>query len=253
MDFKTIKGVKRIFITLIALIAVVGVMLVVMPLMSQNQKFAQDIASSQSEESAALEKLNKLKKQKDDIGKVEKMDSDLSAAFPGSANTPGLVGYVSKAAVDAGMSVSNITDLSTGIPTLTASSANAGAVAAAAAPGASAPAAAAPAAGAAGAAPAAGGGSNMAEMTVDISATGSIAQLGQFTTNLTKGERNLLISDFAISSDGATGESTVKISAKTFIYKSIPTVSEASAAKPADSGAAPAPAGATPVATPPAG
>lgn len=250
MDLKTIKGVKRLFITLIALIAVVGVMLVVMPLMSQNQKFAEDITSSQSEQAAALEKLNKLKKQKEDIAKVEKMDADLSVAFPGSANTPGLVGYVSKAAVDAGMSVSNITDLSTGIPTLTASSSNEGAVAAA--PGATPEA---PATGAAAtpgaAAPAAGGGSNMAEMTVDISATGSISQLGQFTTNLTKGERNLLISDFAISSDSTTGESTVKITAKTFIYKSIPTVSEASAAKPSDTGATPTEP--TPAATPPAG
>lgn len=247
MDLKTIKGVKRLFITLIALIVVVGAMLVISPLLSQNKKFAQEIATAEDQQNTAKGKLDKLQKQKDDLGKVEKLDDDLSVAFPASANTPGLVAYVSKATVDSGMSIENINSLTTGIPTLVASSVAAPPAGEAAAAPAEAPAAA-PAPGAT------GGASNMAEMTVDISAKGSIGQLGQFVSNLTKGERNLLISGYSISTDAGSGDSTLSITAKTFIYKEIPRISEADTASTTPSTTpAPAPGSTTPVETPPAG
>jgi Tfp pilus assembly protein PilO len=249
MDFKTIKGVQKIFIIITFLLLAAGFMLVVQPFFTQNQKFADEISVSKQEQDNVLGNLNKLKGYKDTIPAVEKIDEDTSKQFPSSADTPGLVAFVTGAANKAGLATSSIKTLTTGIPTLEASSAAlTGAAPAPAAEGAAAPAAApapAPAAGAAPAPGASGGTSNLAKMDVTMTVTGSVAQLGAFMNNLTApNQRNLLISSYAISTDGEKGESSLNITATTYIYKDVPTVSEAAsapAAPAAADGAAPVP------------
>lgn len=257
MDFKTIKGVKKIFIIITFLILAAGFMLVIQPFMAQNQKFSEEIAVSKQEQDNVLSNLNKLKGYKETIGTVEKIDAESATQFPSSADTPGLVALVTGAASKSGLSVSNVKALTTGIPTLEASSAALTGAATppadGAAPAAEAPAADAPAAdGAAAPAPGASGGtSNLARMEVTLSVTGSVAQLTNFLNNLTAPEqRNLLISTYSISTEGEGGEATMSITASSYIYKKIPTVDEAAAQTPAPAadGAAAAP----PAATPPA-
>lgn len=211
MDLKTTKSVKQLFIMLIGLITVAGIMLVAYPLFTQSQKFSQEIALAKSAESDALGKLQVLQKYKERIPEVEKIDTEMLTQFPTSADTPGLVNVVSKAAADASLPIGNINNLTTGIPTLVAASQTsvdpnadpAAAPAPAPTPGET------------------GGISNVAEMTVEISAKGSIAQLNSFVASLSNSPRNLLISTYAISSDKGEGEATVTVSAKTYIYKGI--------------------------------
>lgn len=255
MDFKTIKGVKKIFIIITFLLLAAGFMLVIQPFMAQNQKFAEEISVSKQEQDNVLNKLTELKGHKDTIKTVEELDAKTSAQFPGAADTPGLVSLVTGAAAKSGLPVSSIKALTTGIPVLEASSATL--TGAAAAPNAEGGASteAAPAAGAAAPAPGATGGtSNLAKMDVTISVEGSVAQLGAFINNLTAADqRNLLISTYSIS-DAENGQATASITATTYIYKRVPTVEEAAAstapAPATTDGAAPVPG--APATTPPA-
>lgn len=226
MNLKTIKGVKQIWIAIILVLTVAGSILIAQPFFMQNSKLAEDIKTSQEAKDAAQTKLTRMSGFKASVGAVEKLDNDLSTQFPGAAQTPELIAFVQKAASDAGLPVSAITDLTTTVPKLEAAAAPAGgapapAGGAAATPAAPAdPAAAAPAGG--GAAPPTSGG-NLASMTVSIKAEGSVSQLQAFVVNLSSGSRNLLISGYSIDKGSSDkGGATLDIpDAKTFIYKTI--------------------------------
>lgn len=218
MNLKTIKGVKQAWIAAILVLLVAGGALVFYPFLNQNAKLADDIKMSEQDKSSAQAKLAKMNKLKDETPKVTEADATLSKILPATASTPELVQFVQDAAAKSGMSSSDITDLTTSIPKLVVAP-----VAAAQTAGAPASPSAAPAdAGAPPAAspPAASPSGNLAEMTVSISAKGSPDQLQKFVANLNTGSRNLAITGFSISKEGADG-SSVKVDGTSYIYKTI--------------------------------
>lgn len=221
MNLKTIAAVKRIGIVVLALLVVIGSMLVIYPFMTQNAKLATDISAAQAAKDDVQGKLSTMNNLKATNEQVKELDAEISKKFPATADTPGFAAFVGKAAADAGLSLENITDLTTTIPTLSS----------AGAPVAPAPeaAATAPAKDAApkddsSAAPPAAGASNLAEMNVTINAMGPIDKLQNFVSNLKNGPRNILISTYSVQEGGAATEgvtTTAIVSGKTYIYRPI--------------------------------
>lgn len=217
MDLKTIKGVKLISGLVLFLIVAAGAMLVAYPLFTSTQTFAQEYSSAESDKAIAEEKLRSLQDVKTSIDQIIKIDSESKRAFPASANTPELVEDITRAATDAGLSVSDLTDLTTGIPVLAVSATGVPADAAAAA---------APAEGAdpaVAAAPDAPATSTLAEMTITLSAEGSLNELIKFSENLKDTDkRNMLISTYTIGKAGDEGGGyNLTITGKTYIYNDI--------------------------------
>lgn len=251
MNLKTTTSVKRIGIIVLSLIVVIGSMLVIYPFLTQNAKLAADISVAESEQAKAQEKLSAMNNLKETNTKVKQLDDELSKKFPAVADTPGFAAFVGKAASDAGLSLENITDLTTTIPTLSTPDAPAApAPEATPAPSASA----APADNSTAAAPAVGA-SNLADMNVTINAMGSIDKLQNFIANLKNGPRNLLISTYSIQQGGdatAGATTTAIVTGTTFIYRPIqvpasegavaaPAVPNAPAATPTTPATAPTP------------
>ncbi|MBC9704773.1 MAG: hypothetical protein H9W81_07335 [Enterococcus sp.] len=212
MDFKTIKGVKTISFLALFLIVAAGAMLIAYPLFTSTQTFAQEYSVAESERSDAEAKLSSLQTVKDTINDVIKLDAESARAFPSSANTPELVEDITRAATDAGLSISGITDLTTGIPVLATGTADATAAAPAPAEGE-----------AAAASPDAASTSTLAEMTITLSAEGSLDELIKFSENLkSTDKRNMLISAYSIGKAGnENGSYNLTISGKTYIYNEI--------------------------------
>jgi Tfp pilus assembly protein PilO len=222
MNLKTTASVKRIGIIVLALIVVIGSMLVVYPFLTQNAKLAQDIKTAQAAQDDVQGKLAQMNNLKATNAQVKQLDDDLSKKFPATADTPGFAAFVGKAAADAGLSMANITDLTTTIPTLSSAGAPA-APAPSPTPGSSASAA--PKDTSTAPAPATGA-SNLAEMNVTITAMGPIDQLQAFIANLKNGPRNLLISTYSVQQGGASTNgitTTATVSGKTYIYRAIQT------------------------------
>jgi Tfp pilus assembly protein PilO len=222
MNLKTTASVKRIGIIVLALIVVIGSMLVVYPFLTQNAKLAQDIKTAQAAQDDVQGKLAQMNNLKATNAQVKQLDDDLSKKFPATADTPGFAAFVGKAAADAGLSMANITDLTTTIPTLSSAGAPA-APAPSPTPGSSASAA--PKDTSTAPAPATGA-SNLAEMNVTITAMGPIDQLQAFIANLKNGPRNLLISTYSVQQGGASANgitTTATVSGKTYIYRAIQT------------------------------
>lgn len=212
MDLKTRKGVKSIGIIGFVLILIAGFVLVLQPLFEQNGKFVQQISAAEAEQNSVNQKLEMLRFQKSTIVDVEKLDDELSKQFPGASNTPGLVSMISEAAVKSGLNSKNLTNLTAGIPTITATTSGTDA----AAPPTADTAAGTPAA----AAPGAASNSNVAEIAVSINLEGDIESLSNFASQLKNTSRNLTVVSFNISND-EQGKATASVDAKTYIYKSI--------------------------------
>lgn len=221
MNLKTTAAVKRIGIVVLALLVVIGSMLVIYPFMMQNAKLATDISAAQAAKDDVQGKLSTMNNLKATNEQVKQLDDEISKKFPATADTPGFAAFVGKAAADAGLSLENITDLTTTIPTLSS----------AGAPVAPAPEAApsTPAKDTApkddsSAAPPAAGASNLAEMSVTINAMGPMDQLQNFVANLKNGPRNILISTYSVQEGGAATEgvtTTAIVSGTTYIYRPI--------------------------------
>lgn len=224
MDLKTIKGVKLISFLALFLIVAAGAMLVAYPLFTSTQKYAQEYSTAESDMATAESRLADLQGVKNSIDQIIKIDEESARAFPSSANTPELVEDITRAATDAGLSINNISDLTTGVPTL-AVSAVAGDVAAAPVD-AEASTEEAPAEGAdpeAAASPNAPSTSTLAEMTITLSAEGSLNELIKFSQNLKDDKkRNMLISTYSIGKSGDENSSyNLTITGKTYIYNEI--------------------------------
>ena len=221
MNLKTTAAVKRIGIVVLALLVVIGSMLVIYPFMMQNAKLATDISVAQAAKDDVQGKLSTMNNLKATNDQVKELDDEISKKFPGAADTPGFAAFVGKAASDAGLSLENITDLTTTIPTLSSAGAPV-APAPEAAP--STPAKdAAPKDASSAPAPATGA-SNLAEMSVTINAMGPIDKLQNFVANLKNGPRNILISTYSIQDGGASTEgvtTTAIVSGTTYIYRPI--------------------------------
>lgn len=229
MDLKSRKGVRSLGFVGIGLLLIAGFMLVLQPLFAQNAKFTAEITAAEAEQTSVLEKLELLRYQRDTIEEVEKLDDELSKEFPGTANTPALISTIAEAANDAGMGSNNITNLTAGIPSLVSGTGGTDAAGAAPAPAAE---GAAPAA-----APtpdAAAGSTNLAEITLDISVEGDVDEVSEFVNNLRDADRNLTILSFNLASEAGesgNGKTTATVSAKTYIYKSIPKIEKAPVAE----------------------
>lgn len=217
MDFKTIKGVKLISFLALFLIVAAGTMLVAYPLFTSSQKFAEEYSTAESERITAEDKLVTLQQVKDTIDQVIKLDGESARAFPSSANTPELVDDITSAATSAGLSVSNITDLTTGVPVLAVGAVGAPTEVPAEAP------AEGEADAAVAASPDAPATSTLAEMTITLSAEGSLNELIRFSENLKSDDkRNMLISTYSIGKAGTENASyNLTITGKTYIYNEI--------------------------------
>lgn len=239
MDLKSRKGVRSLGFVGIGLLLIAGFMLVLQPLFAQNAKFTAEITAAEAEQTSVLEKLELLRYQRDTIEEVEKLDDELSKEFPGTANTPALINTIAEAANDAGMGSNNITNLTAGIPSLVSGTGGTDAAGAAPAPAAEgADPAAAPTP------DAAAGSTNLAEITLDISVEGDVDEVSEFVNNLRDADRNLTILSFNLASDSAQGnnsKTTATVSAKTYIYKSIPKIEKAPEAPAAEAPVAEAP------------
>lgn len=215
MDLKTIKGVKTISILVLFLLVAAGAMLVAYPLFTSTQTYAEEYSTAESERVAAETRLNDLQGVKDTIDEVINIDKESARAFPSSANTPELVEDITSAATNAGLSISNINELTTGVPVL--------AVSAGGDPAAAPVDAAAPADPEAAASPNAPSTSTLAEMTITLSAEGSLEDLIKFSQNLKDSKkRNMLISAYSIGKAGTeSGDYNLTITGKTYIYNEI--------------------------------
>lgn len=230
MNLKTIKGVKTISFLALFVVFVAGVMLVAYPLFTSTQKFAQDYSAAEADLMAAEQKLTALQGDKANINKVIEIDEETKRAFPSAANTPTLIEDITSAATDAGLSIGNIKELTTGVPVLTVG--DVAAVPAAPVEGE----AEAPADAAAAPAPNAPSTSTLAEMSINIVASGSLDQLIRFTENLKDNDkRNVLISSYSIGKEGSEeGEYNLTITGKTYIYNEVVPPSDEAATAPVE-------------------
>lgn len=235
MDLNSTKNVKALGIIGIFLILAAGFMLVVQPLLSQNSEYSQQFDAAEAEQVEMQSKLELLRTQRDTIADVEELDAELSKQFPGTADTPGLINMVATAATSSGLDSSNITNLTAGIPTLVATTTGGteGGEAApapdAAAGGEADPAPeAAPVDPAAAPVPGSTGTSNIAEIPLEISIEGGVDQISEFVNNLKEVDRNVTILSFSVSAEGEGEEATTSasIQAKTYIYNTVPKISE---------------------------
>lgn len=228
MDLSTKKSVKTLGFIGIALVIIAGIVLVVQPFFAQNSKYADEIVQAESEQSIIVTKLEQLRMQKDNIKKVEKLDEDLSKKFPGVSDTPGLINMISETANKSGMTKSDITNLTAGIPTLVTTSGGTDG-----APAESGESAEAPDKDAAAPAPSEGDiGTDLAEIPLDLTLKGDVNELTKFAENLRDANRNIVVLNFNLSTE--EDKATATIQAKTYIYKTVAKV-------PADGEKAPEP------------
>lgn len=226
MDFSTRKTIRGLGIVGILMLMIIGYLLVVQPFMAQSAKYSAELNQVSSDRDTAKNKLNILQAQKETIDQVEEHDDELSKKYPGSIDTPAFVSDLNSAASRSG---SKITQVSVSIPSIVT---NAGGTDAVTPPAEAAPATGAESAPAQGveAAPAPGAesSSSLASVTVDITAEGSVNDLTKFTQELLRIDRNMTVNSVNLSREGENrNKGTATFSATSYIYNTIPKVSEA--------------------------
>lgn len=224
MDFSTRKTIRALGIVGVALLMIVGYLFVVQPFMAQSAKYSAELNQVSGDRDTAVNKLNMLKTQKETIVQVEEHDDALSKKYPGSIDTPTFVSDLNSAASRSG---SSITKVSVSIPAIVTS---AGGTDTATAPPAPTEATPAEAGGEpVQAAPTPGGeqSSSMASATVDIIAEGTVDELSRFTQELLRIDRNMTVNTVNLSREGEdANKGTATYSATSYIYNTIPKVSE---------------------------
>lgn len=222
MDLKTPKGVKRLGIVLIALLLIAGIFLVIMPLIKQHADYQEQIDAAQSEENTVALQLSQTQRQTASIGEVVAFDTELSKAFPGAADTPGLIAFVGKAASDSGMKPDSIRELTATIPQVVAPSNPSDGI-----PGSVPPpptgAEAGPAVDPAAPTPDTVASSNTAEVSVTLTIEASPDQISAFVKNILSSEKNTFILNYTVSTV-ENEPSTANMTIKTYIYNPIPPV-----------------------------
>lgn len=228
MDFSTRKTIRALGIVGIALLMIVGYLFVVQPFMAQSTKYSAELNQVSGDRDTAVNKLNMLKTQKETIAQVEDHDDELSKKYPGSIDTPTFVSDLNSAASRSG---SSITKVSVSIPAIVTNAGGTDTATAPATPPASAEATPAEAGGeTVQAAPTPGGepNSSMASATVDIIAEGTVDELSRFTQELLRIDRNMTVNTVNLSREGEdANKGTATYSATSYIYNTIPKVSEA--------------------------
>lgn len=225
MNFKTVSGVKRIGVAFAILVFILGSILVVYPFLSQSGRLSEDIAAAQNDQDAAQQRLVRADTDKKNAAKLLSLDNSLNVLLPANADVPGFSAFVAQAAEVSGVGSSNVTKISFGLPALVAA---AGAPAGTPTPAATPPSSTTPlrpgeTAGSGGDGSASGGTSNvnnLAQSSINITAKGNVSQLQSFVAQLSNGSRNLLITQFAITTS-TEGSSEINITGTTFIYRSI--------------------------------
>lgn len=232
MDFSTRKTIRGLGIVGIVMLMIIGYLLVVQPFMAQSTKYSAELNQVSSDRDTAKNKLTLLQSQKDTIDQVEEHDDELSTKYPGSIDTPSFVSDLNSAARRSG---SKITQVSVSIPTIVTNAGGTDAVTPpagdTATPSATPPAGNASATDSTGvqAAPAPGAesSSSLASVTVDITAEGSVDDLTKFTQELLRIDRNVTVNSVNLSREGEDRKKgTATFSATSYIYKTIPKVSE---------------------------
>lgn len=219
MDFSTRKTIRGLGIVGIIMLMVIGYLLVVQPFMAQATKHTLELNQVSGDRETAITKFNMLKAQKETIGQVEDHDDELSKNFPGSIDTPNFVSDLNSAASRSGTKISQV---SVSIPALVTS---AGGTDTATPPTPDAPAdgtevQAAPT-------PGEQSSSSLASITVDITAEGSVDELTKFTQELFRIDRNLNVNTVNLSREGDDSDKgTATFSATSYIYNTIPKVSD---------------------------
>lgn len=217
MDFSTRKTVKPLGFIALFLIVVLGYFVVISPLMAQSAKYSENYAQATSDKDTASSRLTTLQQQKSTIESVEKYDDELSVKFPGLADTPSLVASINKSATNSSLRASDITSVSTTVPSIVPATGGTASTPDAGGSGEDVAAAPAPNAGSAES-------GSLASIVVDITAEGSLDNLSKFTEEMTDNDRNMSITSVNLTSDGK--KSSLSLKATTYIYKTVTKVGE---------------------------
>lgn len=218
------------------LITVVGSLILVVILiagwfllLSPRLEKASDLRSQReavaSENVTTKATIDDLEKKKANIGEAQADAELLAGKFPSTAAEAELFALIRKAASDAGLPEKNVTDLTPGIPALASTDGSVALPADQAAPaeGEASDPNAAPAAGtdaAAGGEKAAAPAAQLATMSLDLSVTGSQAQVIRFLGELENMDRAILIETVSFG-DGEKGSGSATISGKMFLLPAL--------------------------------
>lgn len=223
--------VKLLGVAGIAILLVVGYFFVLSPYLSESGRLSEEIETTEQRNSTLRTQITSVARNAEYIDQVAEFNDLMNERFPSTAAVDSLRGQIYSAAANA--------DVTVNVDTTTPSIINApepGAAPAEAAPAPAdnvptddlpdAPADQAPAA--EGAAPEQGAG-NLAEISLPITAQGSLENLTNFLQQLSQIDRGILVSGVSVtgggssdSEDDAEATYSLTLDAKTFLYRDIP-------------------------------
>lgn len=214
-------GIAGIFILLVA-----GYFFVVSPFMAENGRLTESIESVEAQNNNLRTQIQSVQRSQDLAEEVRAYDEVLNQRFPATAQVDSLRGQIFSAASNAGITV----NIDTTTPNLIQGDATGGAEAAPAAPvegetqadgdpAAQDPVAATPEAGSSG--------GNLAEISLPLSAEGTLNDLIDFLINLSRLDRSILVSGVSLNGggggeDGEPATYQLNVDAKTFLHRDIP-------------------------------
>lgn len=206
-------------IAVIAILLLLSGFFIVNPSITAQKEMSAELETAKQRSADYQAQIVALEAVKENIGMYEEQDAELTTKFPSQADIELLLNDITKAGNDSG--VSEITTIQTGVPEVVIAEPGAEA-----APAEEAPAegeAAAPAEGEVPSDPAAAAepqGSDLAIMSLNLTAEGSEKSLRDYATALTEMPRSFLIESISITCDGGC---TLTASGTTYLYR--PTVS----------------------------
>lgn len=235
MASNRVKKVKMFGVAGVTLVTVLGGLLVVYPMITEVEAIKIQVAEKVLENTTLQTRIQSLNATADQVPAIKAINDELAAQFPATADIPGLLSSLSESASTVGLGSGAFESIETSVPALIAGGEAALPSTEGAAPAEGGAPAEAPASGpvdntdtGAGSAPApaAGGGAtataggDLASMTVDITITGTQAQLADFVEAVATGDRALLIKGFSIE-ESEDGEATLSLNAEAFLYRTL--------------------------------
>jgi Tfp pilus assembly protein PilO len=211
----TMRNVVLIFAGIIVVVVAMGYLLVASPLLAAQSQRQEDIESAQMRFDDASSRYAAAQSFETNYPEVKTIGEAVNAQFPASADVASLTQAITNAATAAGVAPNNVTSITTSTPTPLAaelaptpeavegegSEADTGV-------------------------PAAPAASKIASMEVTISATGSQPALIAFAQNLSNMDRALLVSGFSLTGGTGGEESSLTITATSYLYEKIETPEE---------------------------